>query len=123
MSMREIPRNEWPAFLESFSRQHRQWLVSVEGWQAGDSGESTVIEQQPLVEIAADPEDGPSIHVTVEKTGSGGTITDSLAAPARLLLFEAESGSHEALEIETEKGRRLRLRFRSAILPEMVDGA
>ena len=28
--MREIPRDEWAGFLDSFSRQHEGWLVRLE---------------------------------------------------------------------------------------------
>ena len=30
MSTREIPREEWPEFLKSFSRVHEGWLSTVE---------------------------------------------------------------------------------------------
>jgi hypothetical protein len=30
MFMREIPRDEWVAFFDSFSRQHDGWLSTVE---------------------------------------------------------------------------------------------
>ena len=30
MPTREIPRDEWNAFFEMFSKQHEGWLVTVE---------------------------------------------------------------------------------------------
>ena len=30
MKTKEIARNEWPKFFDSFSRQHEGWLVTLE---------------------------------------------------------------------------------------------
>ena len=30
MPTQDIPRTEWPAFLDTFSRQHEGWLTTVE---------------------------------------------------------------------------------------------
>jgi len=44
MQTKRIPKSEWPAFLDSFSRQHEGWLVKLEIF-------------------------GPEIGVQVEETG------------------------------------------------------
>lgn len=35
MSTREVPREEWVSFCDSFSRQHEGWRVTVEVLGAG----------------------------------------------------------------------------------------
>ena len=61
MNQREIPRKDWPEFLESFGRRHRSWLATVEEWPR-EAPERTRAVDQPLESLGA--EDGAiAIHL------------------------------------------------------------
>ena len=49
-------------------------------------------------------------------------VTHTVVAPKRVRLEETAEGGHRALEIVAASGVTTLLRFRSAVLPEMVDG-
>jgi Family of unknown function (DUF5335) len=119
---RHIVRDEWGEFLDSFSRLHDGWLTAIE-----------VIERDGTVQVEA--RDKPLTGITVDHGDTdtrtisiliGGQSLDHAAriihAPARITLNETPTGAHEALEIESTDGTTTRLRFRSVVLPELVDG-
>lgn len=107
----------WGAFFDSFSRQHDGWLVTVEaadfdlrGW-AGER-------EMPLAGVACGAKcDGESVISIFLGKAPGEHLTHAVAAPK-----ETEAGAHEWLEIESATGEVTRVRFRSAMLPELVDG-
>jgi hypothetical protein len=122
---RDLPRPEWAEFLESFSRQHEGWLVRLETRRStGTRGEAPEAggarRQQPLESVSYLPDGGGSIRVVLGD--SAAPVGRTLAAPRRLRLIENETGAHEGLEFDADDGTSLSIRFRSAILPEMVDG-
>lgn len=55
MKVREIPPNQWPAFLDRLGREQRAWLATV------DHGGRVETREQPLESIAA--KDGIDIRV------------------------------------------------------------
>jgi hypothetical protein len=120
--MREIPREEWGEFLDSFSRQHEGWLVTVEvlGEEIGAQVEA---EGKPLEGITAELKDGgvDSIIITVGLTPAE-HVTHTITAPTHIRLEQAENGANMALQIESSEGVTTLVRLRSAMLPEMVDG-
>jgi hypothetical protein len=120
--MREIPREEWGEFLDSFSRQHEGWLVTVEvlGTEIGAQVEA---EGKPLEGITAElkDDDVDSIIITVGLTPAE-HVTHNITAPTHIRLEQAENGANMALQIESSEGVTTLVRLRSAMLPEMVDG-
>jgi uncharacterized protein DUF5335 len=120
--MREIPREEWGEFLDSFSRQHEGWLVTVEvlGEEIGAQMEA---EGKPLEGITAELKDGGvgSIIITVGLTPAE-HVTHNIIAPTHIRLEQAENGADMALQIEASEGATTLVRLGSAMLPEMVDG-
>jgi hypothetical protein len=114
----EIPREEWPNFLDSFSRMHEGWLVTLEvmGAELGDQQEAREL---PLRGVSADGGDG-LIEIMIGD-GAAAHVTRSVARPARVLVAVGRAGAHGALEIESEDGTKTLLRFRDAVLPEFVD--
>ena len=62
--MREIPRDEWAGFLDSFSRQHEGWLVSLEvlGAEIGAQAEA---QELPLEGVTAELRGGGEDAVTI----------------------------------------------------------
>jgi Family of unknown function (DUF5335) len=120
--MREIPREEWAEFLDSFSRQHEGWLVTIEvlGEEIGSQVEA---EAKPLEGITAELKGGgkDSISINVGLNPSE-HVTHNITAPTHVRIEQAENGADMALQIESEGGATTLLRLRSAMLPEMVDG-
>ena len=122
MPTREIPRAEWPAFFESFSRQHEGWLATVEvlGQEIGAQEEA---HELPLVGVTADLKgsDADAVSIIVGKAAED-HITHTITRPAHVRLEQAESGADEALQVEAADGTTTLVRFRFAMLPELVDG-
>jgi len=121
MQTREIPRDEWVAFFDSFSRQHEGWLVRLEVF-GSDIGAQVEAEEMPLQGIAADLKDGEETISIIIGEAPEQHVAHSIAAPTHVRLEETEQGAQEVLQIESADGSTTLLRFRSAVLPEMVDG-
>ncbi len=107
MSTRRIPPESWRSFFDSFTRQHRGWLVTI------DTGTDRVVEEEPLEEVRAHGEEieiraGSKYRVANPSIVTVTTAADDETAIDRL---EIESGSE-----------KLTLRFRATINPELVDG-
>jgi hypothetical protein len=114
-----IKRSEWLAFLDGFSRQHEGWLASIEIVTATDR----LVEARNgrLMGISIDhPSERQRVYITLGEALYG-NITHVIPVPARIVLKRTESGAHEGLEIASMDGRITTLRFRSPMLPEMLD--
>jgi hypothetical protein len=119
---REIARDEWVPFFDSFSRQHDRWLVTLEVlWP--EIGAQVESRDQALSGITAELKDSGEDVISILL---GGAPRDHVAhivhAPSHVRLKETESGAHEALQIESSSGVTTLLQFRSAVLPQAVDG-
>jgi hypothetical protein len=116
---REIDRPEWSDFLDGFSRQHEGWLVTVEQVST-PSGQSAVeAHDLPLENVSSDPDGTISVSV-------GGTperhLTHIVPRAARLLVEETDEGVDRGIRIDRSYGPSTRVKFRSAVRPEEVDG-
>jgi hypothetical protein len=121
MATREIPRSEWPDFLDSFSRQHRGWLITIEVLDAR-VGAQVQVREQPLAGVTAEMRGGDaSVSVLIGRAADV-HLTHTIRDPAHIRLKETEAGAREALQIESEDGAMTLLRFRSVIPAELVDG-
>jgi hypothetical protein len=118
---REIPREEWAGFFDSFSRQHDGWLVTLEVLGAG-TGAEVEAREQPLSGITADLKDGEDAISILIGGASRDHVAHIIDAPLHVLIRETGEGAHESLRIEAANGTSALLRFRSAMLPEAVDG-
>jgi len=122
MPTREIPRDEWLSFFDEFSRQHEGWLVTVEVL-TDESGAQLEAHELPLVGITTDKDrNSKTIAIIVGQTIDD-HITHTISEPTHVWLDETADGAHQALQIESANGEKAILRFRSAVLPELVDGA
>jgi hypothetical protein len=121
MPAHDIPRNEWPAFLTAFGRQHEGWLATVELREP--FGASIMVNERPLrsADAKIDPR-GEARIALIFGHHDGGPMTEIADVPQQLRFLETEEHAHVGLEIESAKGRSLILRFRSPMPPEMVDG-
>jgi hypothetical protein len=122
MATREIPREEWIEFFDGFSRQHEGWLVTVEvlGSELGAQVEARELRLEGITaDLKGDDED--TISIMVGETPDD-HVTHTITAPSHVRLEQTQEGANEALQIESGDRVTTLLRFRSAVLPEMVDG-
>lgn len=114
----DVPRSDWTAFFESFSRQHEGWLISLDvGCASGGSAREA--RELPLdgitFEAATD-----TIVLGLREPG-GSLLTHVVRSPVRLTRHETLQGTL-GLEIAAADGGSTTLRFRTVIAPELVDG-
>lgn len=122
MATREIPRDEWVEFCDGFSRQHEGWIGTIEvfGPEIGAQFEARDL---PFAGITAELKEGGEDVITITTLEQPERhVTHTIVSPKKVWLEEAEDGAHEALNVEASDGTATLLRFRSAVLPEMVDG-
>ncbi len=120
--MREVPREEWVEYLNSFSRRHEGWLVTVEVLGAA-IGAQVEAEEMVLEGVTADlKEGGEDVISVILGKKSTGRVTHNITSPTHVRIEQTEDGSDMTLQIESGGGVTTLVRFRSPILPEMVDG-
>ena len=117
----EIARADWPRFLDEFSRAHAGWLVTVEE-RDPERGARELAREVPLSGISAELSASEPSDITVIAGSGDVEWTHRIAAPARLCVRRTPEGAEEGLETESAGGVRTLVRFRSAVLPETVDG-
>ncbi|MFZ0060562.1 MAG: DUF5335 family protein [Pyrinomonadaceae bacterium] len=122
MKTKEIRKNEWPKFFDSFSRQHAGWLVTLE--ILGSDVGAQVEERDLAFEGIVDEWDEVKGNQIVLMMGAkpDDHITHAISRPTEVSLEQTDEGADVALAIKSEEGITALVRFRSAMLPEMVDG-
>ncbi|HEY3132731.1 MAG TPA: DUF5335 family protein [Acidobacteriota bacterium] len=129
MSLQEIPRDQWSVFFDSFSQKHAGWLVTLEigapGQKIGSPQRGAQVEAREvsLQAIAADLKGAGEDKITIT-TGKdrGERLTHIISSPLRIVLETTNEGADKALQIQSARGDVTFVRFRSAVLPEIVDG-
>jgi hypothetical protein len=117
---RDIPPGEWVSFLDGFSRQHENWLVTVE--ESRDKERLVGITNRRLKGVSMDRADGNQrayIEVGEKPDEHSVHIVEN---PTRIRFKQTPSGEHQGLEIASADGTTTIVRFRSAMRPEMLDG-
>ncbi|HLF82777.1 MAG TPA: DUF5335 family protein [Blastocatellia bacterium] len=120
MPTQEILRDEWALYFEEFSRRHQGWLVTVEILGL-DIGDQVQVRNLPLEGITVETNDDGDEMTIIAGSRPDARISHTICAPLRVWVKQNEQGADEALEIESPAGAVL-VRFRSAVLPELVDG-
>jgi hypothetical protein len=113
MAIEIIPPDHWREFLDSFNRVHRGWLVSVES----PNGPGMLIREVPLASILLD--DGNIVIGTARDREHTDHVVPN---PATIRVERTPDGADQLLEIIAHDGGTVRVRFRTAIRPELVDG-
>ena len=122
MSAREIPPAEWPEFLEQFSRDHHAWLATVDRMNADSPGQVDAVER-PLGSVVPQMTARRIERIEVRfQEDSRAREAIRIEAPTSIRVDETAEGVVRGLEIVDEKGKCTRVRFRTAPLPEMLDG-
>jgi uncharacterized protein DUF5335 len=122
MPTREIPERQWRAFFDSFSLQHKGWLVSIEVLSP-DIGAQVEARDIPLAGITAseDSQSGETIEIIVGQTADK-HLSHTITRPDYVAIKQTDEGADEALEVRSEDGTITLVRFRSAMPVVMVDG-
>ena len=121
MQTRQIPKSEWPAFLDRFSRQYEGWLVNLEifnpefGAQVAETG----LALEGLTD-EWDETEGNTIMIMAGNEPDD-HITHSISHPTEVSLEQTDEGADAALSIKSADGTTALLSFRAAVLPETVD--
>ena len=116
MMIHDVPRAEWPTFLEQFNRQHRAWLATIHGMEHGRP-----VTRVPSVPILAVTLISELAEDTLRLTLGNG-ISLCAPRPRALRVQETEDGVDRALEIETVDGALIRIAFRAVARPDQFDG-
>ena len=121
MKTQEIPRDEWTYFFDSFSRKHEGWLVSLEIFSPEIGAQ--VEERELALEGITDEWDEKEGNTIMIMTGvkPDDHVTHSIIRPTQVSLEQTDEGADAALAIKSGDGVTTLLRFRSVVLPEMVD--
>ena len=122
MKTREIPKEEWGKFFDNFSRRHEGWEVSLEilGDEIGAQVEERELELKGIVD-EWDEIKGNAIMI-MAGTRPDDHITHTIGNATQVSLEQTEGGADVALAIKSADGTIALLRFRSPMLPEIVDG-
>ena len=126
MNSRNIPRAQWPAFLDQFSRTHRAWLTTIESGATADSGASAADRQtaiaHPLRSVTPFVYNDLVVHIDIRFQDDDRSQEPlRITAPGTVRLDETTQGIAQTLEIIDNRGVATRLRFRAAPAVDMLD--
>ena len=121
MKTKEIPKNEWPKFFDNFSRQHEGWLVTLEifGSEFGAQVQERELTFAGIVDEWDEIHGNQIVIMVGEKPDDH--ITHSIANPTQVSLEQTDEDAHAVLAIKSANGVMALMRFRSQMLPEIVD--
>lgn len=121
MKTKEIAKNEWPAFFDSFSRQHEGWLATLEilGSEIGAQVEERELAFEGIVD-EWDEVHGNQITI-MNGAKPNDHITHRIGSPTQVSVEQTDEGADAALAIKSADGVTALLRLRSPMLPELVD--
>jgi hypothetical protein len=120
MSIREIANNDWPAFLDEFSRGHRAWRATIQSVALGESARLGAIER-PLRSVTPTIRDRRVVRIEIRFQDSHAQQPVLIEAPVSVRVDETE-GTAIGIEIVNEDGQCTRLQFRAAPSSEQLDG-
>ena len=122
MRTKEIPKDEWPKFIDNFSRKHEGWLVTLEmiGAEFGAQVQERELTLQGIVHEWDEIQGNQIVIMIGEKRDDH--ITHRIGSPTQVSLEQTDGEADVALAIKSADGVMALLRFLSPLLPEMSDG-
>ena len=121
MPAREILREDWAPYLDSFSRVHQGWLTTLEVVHADTYAIEAI--DKPLIGITAERTDHDEYAIAILLGGrADDRLTHIVREPYRMEVELTPDGADAGLNIEVADGTRIRLRFRAAARAESLDG-
>ena len=116
---RNIPRNQWRGELDSFSKQHEGWIVSVRVAGA-DGAVRTEARELPLQGVSADSPASNRVDIMIgERPRSHVT---HVVDPVDVSIDLTDEGADRALRIRGADGSTTTIEFRSPMRAADVDG-
>lgn len=111
MQTKQIPKNEWPAFLNNFSSRYQGWLVNLEivGSDIGAQVEGTNLVLEGLSDEWSEKK-GDTITIMAGSRPDN-HVTHSISRPTELSVEKTETGEDVALSIKGADGTRTLLIF------------
>lgn len=120
MPIRDIPREDWPQFLESFSAQHRAWLARVE--ELVEVGARELHDERPLAAVTPERTGNRVSAIEISFVANSGASTVRVENPMVVRVHRTREGTDRALEIVDEEGHCTRLDFRATAPADVLDG-
>jgi hypothetical protein len=121
MQTKQITRNEWPSFFDSFSRQHAGWLVTLEIFRP-DIGAQVEEHDLALEGVTAELGNGAKDRIEIMIGAKPDRhVTHTITDPIEVSLEHTDEGADHALAIKSADEAMTLLSFRSVVRPEMVD--
>jgi hypothetical protein len=119
MRRREIAREEWQQFFDSFNGQHEGWLVGVDRFD--EFLDETVETRHRDGALRGVQSNEGAIALAVDDRSSGHLETESIHDPQRIVLEQSEDDMDTGLEIDGPQSCII-LRFRNPMASQVVDG-
>ena len=121
MNSRDIPRVQWPAFLDQFSRTHRAWLATIDSGASAADRQTAVA--HPLRSVTPFVYNDLVVHIDIRFQDDDRSRDPlRITAPGTVRVDETTQGIAQTLEIIDSQGVATRLRFRAAPIADMLDG-
>ena len=120
MKRREIAREHWQIFFDSFTGEHEGWLVGLDRFD--EFLDETVATRHRDGALRGLQEEDGRVALAVDDRESGHLETEAIHNPQRIILEQTEDDIDARLEIDGAQSCLI-LRFRSATASTMVDGA
>jgi hypothetical protein len=123
MSTREILRDQWVEFFQSFTDDHNDWLVRIglKGFQPKREGHVTEKKQARelhLRGISADLKDNENtVTVTVGVSGDK-LLRHEVQTVSHVRLIQTEDGNDSGVQIESLNGQMTTVRLSAQLLPK-----
>lgn len=120
MRTREIPRTDWVAFFDNYSREHEGWPMTLEvfGPDIGDQIEERELALEGVTAELAEAGDKVEIMIGAAPDGH---ITHSITAPNQVSLEQTDEGRDLVLAIKGADGAMTLVRFLPMKLPFMPE--
>ena len=119
MTLQTIPLEAWAAELDSFSRQHEGWLVSIKT-RTPDGTIAVEAEDVPLQGVSPASRDAKDIAVAVGDAEHH--LTHPIRDVVRVHVDVTADRAERALVIDASDGSTTIIEFRSPLRVEEVDG-
>jgi hypothetical protein len=129
MARKEVRLEDWPAFCEHFTRQHKGWLVTLKvipsrmatpDDAAAPAGSPPIVREQPLEGLTEDHAGGePELIIVVGDHDNH--VSHLIRRPIRVVVQSGENGV-SSVRIDSRYGMTTFLEFRVSAAPESLDG-
>jgi hypothetical protein len=121
MQTRQIPKSEWPAFLDRFSRRHEGWLVKLEILNP-DLGAQVQWSGLTLKGLTDEWDEAEGNSITIMAGDQPDAhVTHSICNPTEVSLELTDGGADVALSIKSGEDTRALLSFGADVFPEPVE--